>query len=34
VVVATLATPPAQAAKTVRDEHLATLSFVLPHLPE
>jgi nickel transport protein len=34
VVVATLATLPAQAAKTVRDEHLATLSFVLPHLPE
>jgi uncharacterized GH25 family protein len=34
VVVATLATPPANPAKTNRDEHLATLSFVLPHLPE
>jgi nickel transport protein len=34
VVVATLATSPANAAKTNRDEHLATLSFVLPHLPE
>ncbi|MEP7299857.1 MAG: DUF4198 domain-containing protein [Burkholderiales bacterium] len=34
VVVATLVTPPANPAKTNRDEHLATLSFVLPHLPE
>jgi len=34
VVVATFATPPASPAKTSRDEHLATLSFVLPHLPE
>jgi nickel transport protein len=34
VVVATLATPPANPAKTNRDEHLATLSFVLPHMPE
>jgi uncharacterized GH25 family protein len=34
VVVATLATPPADPVKTYRDEHLATLSFVLPHLPE
>jgi nickel transport protein len=34
VVVATLATPPANPAKTNRDEHLATLSFVLPHRPE
>jgi nickel transport protein len=34
VVVATYATPPANPAKTNRDEHLATLSFVLPHLPE
>ena len=34
VVVATFATPPANPAKTNRDEHLATLSFVLPHLPE
>lgn len=34
VVTATLATPPAQPTKTNRDEHLATLSFVLPHLPE
>jgi len=34
VVAATLATPPANPAKTKRDEHLATLSFVLPNLPE
>ncbi|BAL24860.1 DUF4198 domain-containing protein [Azoarcus sp. KH32C] len=34
VVTATLATPPANPAKTNHDEHLATLSFVLPHLPE
>ena len=34
VVVATLTTPPANPAKTNRDEHLATLSFVLPHQPE
>jgi nickel transport protein len=34
VVVATLATPPANPAKTNRDEHLATFSFVLPNLPE
>lgn len=34
VVVATLVTPPANPAKTNRDEHLATLTFVLPHLPE
>ena len=34
VVVATFATPPANPAKTNRDEHLATLSFVLPNLPE
>lgn len=34
VVVATLDTPPANPAQTNRDEHLATLSFVLPHLPE
>jgi hypothetical protein len=34
LVVATLATPPANPAITNRDEHLATLSFVLPHLPE
>lgn len=34
VVVATLTTPPANPAKTNHDEHLATLSFVLPHLPE
>jgi uncharacterized GH25 family protein len=34
VVTATLATPPANPAKTLRDEHLATLSFVLPNLPE
>lgn len=34
VVAATLATPPANPAKTNGDEHLATLSFVLPHLPE
>ena len=34
VVAATFATPPANPAKTNRDEHLATLSFVLPHLPE
>jgi len=34
VVVATFAAPPANPAKTNRDEHLATLSFVLPHLPE
>ena len=25
---------PSNPAKTNRDEHLATLSFVLPHLPE
>ena len=34
VVAATLATPPANPAKTSIEEHLATLSFVLPHLPE
>jgi len=34
VVAATLSTPPANPAKTNRDEHLATLSFVLPHQPE
>ena len=34
VVAATFAAPPANPAKTNRDEHLATLSFVLPHLPE
>lgn len=34
VVVATLVTPPSNPAKTNRDEHLATLSFVLPHVPE
>lgn len=34
VVAATLATPPANPAKTNLDEHLATLSFVLPNLPE
>jgi uncharacterized GH25 family protein len=34
VVTATLDTPPANPAETDRDEHLATLSFVLPHLPE
>ena len=34
VVVATFVAPPANPAKTNRDEHLATLSFVLPHLPE
>ena len=34
VVVAVFGAPPAQPAKTNRDEHLATLSFVLPHLPE
>jgi nickel transport protein len=34
VVVATLVTPPANAAQTKGDEHLATLSFVLPHQPE
>jgi len=34
VVVATFVAPPANPAKTNRDEHLATLSFVLPHQPE
>jgi uncharacterized GH25 family protein len=34
VVAATFVAPPANPAKTNRDEHLATLSFVLPHLPE
>ena len=34
VLVAVLASPPANPAKTNHDEHLATLSFVLPHLPE
>ena len=34
LVVATFVAPPANPAKTNRDEHLATLSFVLPHLPE
>ena len=34
VVIATFVAPPANPAKTTRDEHLATLSFVLPHLPE
>lgn len=26
--------PPAEPAKTFKDEHLATLTFVLPHMPE
>jgi uncharacterized GH25 family protein len=34
VVTATLVTPPSDPAKTDHDEHLATLSFALPHLPE
>jgi uncharacterized GH25 family protein len=34
VVVATLDTPPSEPAKSNQDEHKATLSFVLPHLPE
>ena len=34
VLVATFESPPAEPAKTNHDEHLATLSFVLPHLPE
>lgn len=34
VVAATLSTRPANPAKTNIDEHLATLSFVLPNLPE
>ena len=34
VVAATLATAPANPMKTSLDEHLATLSFVLPNLPE
>jgi nickel transport protein len=34
VIVAVFESPPAEPAKTNRDEHLATLSFVLPHLPE
>jgi uncharacterized GH25 family protein len=34
VVVATLVVPPSNPVQTNRDEHLATLSFVLPHLPE
>jgi nickel transport protein len=34
VIAATLATPPRNPAKTSLDEHLATLSFVLPNLPE
>jgi uncharacterized GH25 family protein len=34
VVTATFGTPPTNPAETDRDEHLATLSFVLPHLPE
>lgn len=34
VVVATFVTTAAEPAKTFRDEHLATLSFVLPHQPE
>lgn len=34
VIVATLATPPSIPAQTDSDEHLATLSFVLPHMPE
>lgn len=34
VVVASFAAPPAEPAKTNSDEHLATLSFALPHLPE
>lgn len=34
VVAATLVTPPANPAKTNHDEYLATLSFVLPNLPE
>jgi uncharacterized GH25 family protein len=34
VVAATLERPPANPAKTNLDEHLATLSFVLPNLPE
>ncbi|WP_174978082.1 hypothetical protein [Pandoraea eparura] len=34
VVTATLDTPPSIPAQTNRDEYLAMLSFVLPHLPE
>jgi uncharacterized GH25 family protein len=34
VIAAILPTPPANAAKTDGDEYLATLSFVLPNLPE
>jgi uncharacterized GH25 family protein len=34
VIVATLVTPPSNPTQTIRDEHLASLSFVLPHLPE
>lgn len=34
VIAATLAVPPAEPAKANREEHLATLSFVLPHQPE
>ncbi|NMF97000.1 DUF4198 domain-containing protein [Aromatoleum toluolicum] len=34
VIAAILPTPPANPAKTNSDEHLATLSFVLPNLPE
>jgi uncharacterized GH25 family protein len=34
VLVAIYDAPPAEPAKTFKDEHLATLSFVLPHEPE
>ncbi|KVT78144.1 nickel ABC transporter substrate-binding protein [Burkholderia ubonensis] len=34
VIVARLDTPPSEPAKTNTDQHVATLSFVLPHLPE
>lgn len=34
VVVAKLDTPPTEPAKTSNDQHEATLSFLLPHLPE
>jgi hypothetical protein len=34
VIVAKLDTAPAEPTKAVSDEHEATLSFVLPHLPE
>jgi nickel transport protein len=34
VLLAVFDSPPANPAKTIKDEHSATLSFVLPHLPE